>query len=370
MPPYGYGMHPGMGGYWYPPPSSLGSSEKKNDELEALKALMLKQEEARLAREQETIKRAEADAAAAAVKKAKEEEEKKKKEEIAAASKKATEDAEKKATEAAKKAKEEHEKKLKEAQEAKEKAEKKHKELEEVAEKLKPPPDAGKSIRFKDAVNRKFSFPFHLCKTWKGMEGLIRQAFLHVDVIGDHVHQGHYDLTGPDGEIILPQVWDTMIQPDWEVSMHMWPMSENDKLAKDAAALADPFASMGLGDLGHLGMVDPPGRRKSKKDKNKKKHDPLANLPPSGIPPPPNFPPGGILPDPLGMAGMWPPGISAVDDKKKSKGRSKSSSKDLPPLAAWLAGGRSGPPKKDDEKLDLVKQKSARSAEPAPCVVM
>ncbi|KAF2766011.1 hypothetical protein EJ03DRAFT_278987, partial [Teratosphaeria nubilosa] len=68
-------------------------------------------------------------------------------------------------------------------------------------------------IKFKDAVGRKFSFPWHLCKTWKGMEGLIKQAFLHVDVIGEHVHQGHYDLTGPDGEIILPQVWDTMVQP-------------------------------------------------------------------------------------------------------------------------------------------------------------
>ncbi|KYG42601.1 hypothetical protein M433DRAFT_34877, partial [Acidomyces richmondensis BFW] len=68
-------------------------------------------------------------------------------------------------------------------------------------------------IKFKDAVGRKFSFPWHLCKTWKGMESLIRQAFMHVDVIGDHVRAQHYDLTGPDGEIILPQVWDTMVQP-------------------------------------------------------------------------------------------------------------------------------------------------------------
>ena len=58
------------------------------------------------------------------------------------------------------------------------------------------------------------------------MEGLIRQAFLHVDVIGPHVNEGHYDLLGPDGEIILPQVWETMIQPDWIITMHMWPMPE------------------------------------------------------------------------------------------------------------------------------------------------
>jgi hypothetical protein len=58
------------------------------------------------------------------------------------------------------------------------------------------------------------------------MEELIKQAFLHVDVIGPHVHQGHYDLVGPDGEIILPQIWETMIQPDWTITMHMWPMPE------------------------------------------------------------------------------------------------------------------------------------------------
>jgi hypothetical protein len=58
------------------------------------------------------------------------------------------------------------------------------------------------------------------------MEELIKQAFLHVDVIGPHVHEGHYDLVGPDGEIILPQVWETMVQPDWAITMHMWPMPE------------------------------------------------------------------------------------------------------------------------------------------------
>jgi hypothetical protein len=81
-------------------------------------------------------------------------------------------------------------------------------------------------IKFKDAVGRKLSFPWHLCKSWKGMESLIKQAFLHVDVIGKLVQDGHYDLTGPDGEIILPQVWDTMIKPDMLISMHMWPIPD------------------------------------------------------------------------------------------------------------------------------------------------
>ncbi|KAH0537933.1 hypothetical protein FGG08_005415 [Glutinoglossum americanum] len=76
------------------------------------------------------------------------------------------------------------------------------------------------------AVGRKFSFPWHLCNTWKRMEELIKQAFLHVEVIGPHVAQGHYDLIGPASEIILPQVWEAMVQPDWVITMHMWPIPE------------------------------------------------------------------------------------------------------------------------------------------------
>jgi hypothetical protein len=61
------------------------------------------------------------------------------------------------------------------------------------------------------------------------MEELIRQAFLHVEGLGPHVAQGHYDLIGPNGEIILPRVWETTIEPDWVISMHMWPMPEPPK---------------------------------------------------------------------------------------------------------------------------------------------
>ena len=58
----------------------------------------------------------------------------------------------------------------------------------------------------------------------QGMEELIKQAFLHVEIIGPHVAEGHYDLVGPSGEIILPQLWERMIEPDWTITMHMWPM--------------------------------------------------------------------------------------------------------------------------------------------------
>ena len=62
------------------------------------------------------------------------------------------------------------------------------------------------------------------------MEDLIRQAFLHVEIIGPHVAEGHYDLVGTNGEIILPQVWGTVIEPDMTITMHMWPMPEPPKV--------------------------------------------------------------------------------------------------------------------------------------------
>ena len=252
-------------------------------------------------------------------------EEKKKKEEIAEASRKAKDEAETKAaaeakklkdeaeaaakkikdeTEAAaKKAKDEADKKLAEATKAKEESEAKKKELEETLKKNAPEPDALKApIRFKDAVGRKFSFPWAHCKTWKGMEGLIKQAFLHVDKIGEHVHQGHYDLTGPDGEIILPQVWDTMVKPDWEITMHLWPIPEDPK-GKKAAKQPDPMMdAWGPMDGGLFGM-------------------------------PPAFGPGGPAGPPGGGGGKFPPDLEAMfanlghgGKKPAAPGKSKSKS--------------------------------------------
>jgi len=60
----------------------------------------------------------------------------------------------------------------------------------------------------------------------QGMEDLIKEAFMHVDLLGPHVEDGHYDLMGDQGEIILPQVWETVIKPGMSITMHMWPMPD------------------------------------------------------------------------------------------------------------------------------------------------
>lgn len=206
-------------------------------ELKAEEARKKKEEEARkLAEEEakarlEAAMRAQAEATAAAEKKAKEEEEKLKliREE---AKRKADADAAaqveedkvnaKKKAEAAATAKQEQEamkKKIEEETRAK---------MEEAAKTKDKAP-----IKFKDALGRKFSFPFRLCSTWQGMEDLIKQAFHGVDGLGPQVQEGWYDLIGPDGEIILASVWEKTIQPDWSVTMAMWPM---DRPPRNASA--------------------------------------------------------------------------------------------------------------------------------------
>lgn len=72
------------------------------------------------------------------------------------------------------------------------------------------------------------------------MERLIQEAFVHVEVIGPHVYEGYYDLVGPDGNIILPSVWEYVVEPDWSVTMHMWliPELEQENEAAQAASAA------------------------------------------------------------------------------------------------------------------------------------
>lgn len=335
--------------------------------IEALQALIKQQDDERIAREQAIV-------AAAAAKKAKEEAEALQSQEIAAASAAAKAAAEKAAEEAAKAAKEESDKKLAEAEAAKAELEKKQKELEEAVAKAAPIPDMLKApIKFKDAVGRKFSFPWHLCKTWKGMENLIKQAFLHVDVIGGHVQEGHYDLMGPEGEIILPQVWDTMIKPDWEVSMHMWPIPETPKKEKkekekkeekpdDAAVdafMAQQFANMAAG---HVVNVEPaPEVKKSKKDGGKK----AKRLSTPSVPPPPPAVAGPSAPPPVEQlvfnsqeeygrylaTGQLPPMV-VMDPPPEPTKPSKPKGKKISGIAAWMAGAPVKPAKKDDEKLE------------------
>src|ERR1700760_2321427 len=171
------------------------------------------------------------------------------------------------------------------------------------------------------------------------MESLIHQAFLHVEPIGKQVADGHYAIIGPGGEIILPQVWETMVKPDMSITMHMWPIPEEKpkKGSKHRHATEEAQAAMqadltqllgGLGGGGG-GKAD---KKKKKKDRGASSHPPPPPGPPGlgailgGMvpPPPPPPPPGGIPHTGLvDLAGKKKGGSggSAKGGKKSSKSR-------------------------------------------------
>lgn len=359
----------------------IAKRQAEEDKLEALRGLIEKHNKEQLEREKKAEEKAKKEAdekekqarAAADAKKAAEEKEK----ELKEAAKKAKEDAEK---EAKKKQDEEKEKWDKLMEEQKKKAaelEEKKKKLEEENKKLKPGDDMLKPpIKFKDAVGRKFSFPWHLCKTWKvsvpshtlilseystdanqGMKALIDQAFLYVEPIGQHVHEGHYDLVGPDGEIILPQVWETMVKPDWSITMQMWPMPER----KDQFPPPPPGAGAIPMPLDLHGPHKPGKKDKHPKDRGKIGKSHVHAIPAGVIPPPPVGPPppagmpvglGSMLPPPPqgpppppGTAGVMEiPGpaaavATALGPPAGHRSSSKKKKKEAAGLALWFAGG-------------------------------
>ncbi|KAJ4044532.1 hypothetical protein NW761_008557 [Fusarium oxysporum] len=75
-------------------------------------------------------------------------------------------------------------------------------------------------IHFKDAIGRKFTFPYHVVQTWEGMKQLIRQ----------HVVAGcHPGLIGPNGDLIQPSQWEKIVEPGMHVEMTLRPTPDSRK---------------------------------------------------------------------------------------------------------------------------------------------
>ncbi|KAG4264034.1 hypothetical protein FPRO06_03043 [Fusarium proliferatum] len=290
------------------------------EEAEAKAAAAKKAQE-----EAERLMRLEQEAKEAAAKKAAEEAEKLKKLEEETRAKaeaetlKKIEEENKKAAEAA--AAEEAAKKA--AAELKTKIEEETKvKLEESKKKAEQAP-----IRFKDAVGRKFSFPFHLCATWQGMEDLIKQAFMQVDVLGPHVMEGHYDLIGPDGEIILPSVWEKVVQPDWAITMTMWPMDKMPPLGHPKMPGAP-----GMHGHKHGGPIPIPPRPMGAGMRPPMM--PPGGMPPGGVRPPAGWPVGGGVRPDMPM----PPNVVTVGPNTGKSSKHKKASKDHSGMAGFLFG--------------------------------
>lgn len=144
------------------------AKDSRDNEIDKMATIIENFKQERIAAQRAATAKEERERADAAMKVYKELEESRKKDEISLATKKAKEAAEEAANEKAKKAKDEHEKAIEVAKKKAEELEKSKKALEEEVKKHKGTPDDAKApIKFKDAVGRKFSFPWRICKTWK-----------------------------------------------------------------------------------------------------------------------------------------------------------------------------------------------------------
>ena len=102
-------------------------------------------------------------------------------------------------------------------------------------------PSAGPVI-MKDCLGRKFLFPIQICRSWQvrlfdqelyeskanpvtrrqNMENLIRRSFSHIETLNSKIFRGSYDTLSPTGEIVLPEIWNTVIKPGWVVELSLW----------------------------------------------------------------------------------------------------------------------------------------------------
>jgi hypothetical protein len=182
------------------------------------------------------------------------------------------------------------------------------------------------------------------------MEELIRQAFIHVENIGPHVQDGHYDLLGPNGEIILPQVWDTVVEPDWTVTMHMWPMPPEPEIPKPPPLDGEVI---NLDDLLNLG--------KKPRGKGAKKFHPPR--------PPPFLPSIDILNATVPLDAPAPPSGKEVDKPSKKAGPGKNGPKKVVPstgFSAWMMGGKPQKPAPKALKETKKPDEAAASQHGAP----
>ncbi len=105
------------------------------------------------------------------------------------------------------------------------------------------------------------------------MEGLINQAFQHIENLAEHVQDGHYDLLGPDRDIIMPQYWDHTVEPDMHVTMMLWPLPEpkKDENPEPVPPPLDGDGILNLDDILSGGGGGGGGGRRKDKDATRKK---------------------------------------------------------------------------------------------------
>ena len=63
------------------------------------------------------------------------------------------------------------------------------------------------------------------------MEVLIKRRFTPHDPVGFKVYRKEYDIMSPTGEIILPETWEFLLKPGWEIEMRLWTMQQEGQMS-------------------------------------------------------------------------------------------------------------------------------------------
>ncbi|KAF2221603.1 hypothetical protein BDZ85DRAFT_202293 [Elsinoe ampelina] len=233
--------------------------------------------------------------------------------------------------------------------------EKKKKELEEDIKKAKGDPDSKKApVRLKDSVlDRKFDFPWALAKKWSDTLKLLEQAYEAFPELHRRVLENRFELVGPDRQIILPSVWETTVQPGWEITLLMPPdpHQQMDPLMEQMMMM--DLHGGGGGKKKHKSSGKHKDGKSSSKDKDrrKKRGPDLVDAPMVPMPGPypggmgmPNgalFGTGPLPPPPMdGLVDMDPAGGRLEKDERGRKKREKERGKKSGQSGGFLGFGK------------------------------
>ncbi|KAI8960209.1 hypothetical protein F5Y11DRAFT_358596 [Daldinia sp. FL1419] len=83
----------------------------------------------------------------------------------------------------------------------------------------KPAP-AENFITLAHNIRTEFMLPWALCKTWKGMEELIKRSFKNDEDAMKEIEEGKYQLYSSD-RIVFPDYWEHLAEPGWTVDIQL-----------------------------------------------------------------------------------------------------------------------------------------------------
>lgn len=161
------------------------------------------------------------------------------------------------------------------------------------------------------------------------MHDLIKQAFNHVEVIGPQVHRGQYDLIGPDGQIILPQIWEKVVEPDWSIEMKMWPESKIQAARPIPPFPIPPNIRHGTPEWEHFARMQQHAARARGGAPGAIPLRPAGGVPATAPPPPPQHLRGDPIPQQRVHRGHIVDVVDAEPRKKKNGA-----------FVSWVVGGK------------------------------